>query len=136
MWPLVVTELGDDMTDDDTVRLLQLYEGVLSRRARFVGLVDLSAMKRPPGARQRQLIAAWSEKNLLLNQQFNMGSAIVVPNAMVRGALTALGWLFRSPIAQSFEPTIPRAVDWCVQRMNEVALPVPAGLRTMKASKP
>jgi hypothetical protein len=55
----------------------------------------------------------------------NIGSAIVIQNAVVRGAYTALRWISPQPAPNKAFPTLQDAACWCVQGIEEDGQIVP-----------
>ncbi|MEM9068968.1 MAG: hypothetical protein AAGE52_10700 [Myxococcota bacterium] len=52
------------------------------------------------GAEVRRILADWRKKNALLLRSSVYSGAYVISSAIVRGMLTAVGWVFRPPISR------------------------------------
>jgi hypothetical protein len=55
----------------------------------------------------------------------NIGSAIIIQNAIVRGAYTALRWISPQPAPNKAFSTVQSAARWCVQGIEEDGQVVP-----------
>jgi len=55
----------------------------------------------------------------------NIGSAIIIQNAVVRGAYTALRWISPQPAPNKAFATVEDAARWCVQGIEEDGQIVP-----------
>jgi len=134
-WPLVVTVLRDCIREDDVKTMLARYDAMLRLRQRYVALVDLSDMARPPGAAERRAIADWSKARDQELSAYSLGYAIIVPNTMIRGALTALTWLHKTASPEVFVPDAERALAWCVGALEKAYVPVSPQIRTYQHSR-
>jgi hypothetical protein len=56
---------------------------------------------------------------------------MIFTNRVVRGALTALHWLFPPPTVTVTFGTRLEAYDWCIERLEETGVPVPQSVREL-----
>ncbi len=105
---------------DDAVldRVFEAFERVFERRAKFACIIDLSEASVLPGARERRRVADWLERIAARQKLYNLGSAHVIRSVAVRGALTAVHWMFRPPTPQAYFAEPHEAFDWCVERLR------------------
>ncbi|MBC7173467.1 MAG: hypothetical protein H5U40_13590, partial [Polyangiaceae bacterium] len=124
-WPLVITTMHDGVTDADYEAYFAEFEArVLSRGSHFASLVDASRLTEPPTAAQRKKIADWQEAELERGTQFNVCVAMVLTNRIVRGALTALHWVFPPPTPTTAISTYDEAHAWCLSRLERAGVPI------------
>lgn len=91
-WPLVrVTYVGsvDDARFEEYVRE---QAALLERRKPYVILFDASESGMP-SARQRQRMAEYAREHEAELRRYCKRGVFVIPNSVVRGALTAILWL-------------------------------------------
>lgn len=106
------------------------YRGhILSCRAgaEFVMINDPSRVSRHlPGNRK---VAADELKKLgPLMERYSLENILIVDNALLRGALTALGWLTGTKKVGTPVKDMPEAIATALRALTRVGLPVPAGL--------
>lgn len=90
-----MTTLAGEVSDQALEDFCREFEQrVLGRRMRFVSLVDTTRMTSAPTARQRRALADWQIATQEVGNMYNLGIAMVVSSALIRGAMTALNWLF------------------------------------------
>lgn len=91
----MVTTLSGELTDADIEAYCADFEqSVLARRRRFASLVNTTRMTAAPTARQRKALADWQTATQEIGNLYNVGIAMVLSSGLIRGALTAMNWLF------------------------------------------
>lgn len=72
-----------------------------------------------PDARYRKLVADWANTPRVreLSARLCVGSATVVQSAVMRGAMTAILWLWTPPSPHCAVATPYEAVEWCLDRL-------------------
>src|SRR5699024_5762891 len=94
-WPIVITTLFDGMTDADCdAYIAEIHSKVITREEPIVCITDCSNLSRPPGAAQRKKLADWQKELVRQGHFYEIGTVTILNNPLVRGALTALHWLF------------------------------------------
>jgi hypothetical protein len=96
---------------------------------RTITIVDLAQADQAPAV-QRQMQASWIAENEALLREVSLGTAFVVPSALVRGALTAIFWLKRPPHEHALFATFDEAVDWALVALRRAGLHAPERLCT------
>jgi hypothetical protein len=131
MWPLVVIGMPPVMVDDDVTYMRQCYEHVFAAPTRHALLVDTTKIVRVPDATMRRRMKEFEDSRRPIIAQKNIGSAIVIQNAIVRGAYTALRWISPQPAPNKAFPTVEAAALWCVQGIEEDGQVVPIAAYTL-----
>jgi hypothetical protein len=135
-WPLAITTLGNGVKDADYVAYFARFEAmVLARGHRFASLVDGSSATEAPTPAQRKMIAEWQQRQLALGSALNVGVAMVLPSRVVRGALTALHWLFPPPTPTVALATFDEGYEWCIGRLEASDVPVAHLARSLNAAR-
>jgi hypothetical protein len=124
-FPLVISTLPPVVTEETLAALMDGQREVFARRERFAHLGDLRALSGLPNARIRQRLAQWTKEIERDSARYNVGSALVVPNALVRGGLTALSWLHQPPSPQYVGATVPECYAWCIAKLEAASVPIP-----------
>lgn len=120
--PMLVTVFEGTLSDADLSTLFERHRAVLEARRPFVHLGDTRTLRAVPTATQRARIARWQAEIEPLSGQYNVGSALVTPNTLVRGTLTAINWIQRPVTPQYYAPTIEDAYTWCIEQLARVGL--------------
>jgi hypothetical protein len=125
-WPIVVVEMGESPTDAEHEAIFRSWEAVFARHEKFVGLTDTRRVRNVGSAKQRARIAEWARSIAEPVSRYSLGHAIIVDSALVRGALTAIGWVHRSPAPEKYVGTPLAAWDYCIGNLRAAGIEVPA----------
>lgn len=129
-WPILVTRLRDGATDADYARYFRDFpQAAFSSGERFASLVDASTLTEPPSAAQRKAIADWQKTEVTRGVVYNVGIAMVLTSRVVRGALTALHWLFPPPVQTVSVATFDEGYSWCVDALERDGVVLPSLVR-------
>ena len=104
-------------------------------RGRFALITDTFATARPsPNARKR--IADRTAALGPDTQELTVGSYLVVENALIRGAITALAWL-HAPLAETQAVGSPAlAIDAALRDLDAAGIPRPTNLSPATYKRP
>lgn len=125
MWPLVLITMPPVTTPADIEYMQRCYEHVFSAITRHALIVDASTIVRVPDATLRRQMKAFEDSRRAVIRVKNIGSAIIIQNALVRGAYTALRWISPQPAPNKAFATLEDAARWCVQGIEEDGQIVP-----------
>lgn len=131
MWPLVLISIPPITTTSDIEYMQSCYEHVFAASTRHALVVDTTAVARVPDATLRREMKAFEDSRRPIIREKNIGSAIVIQNAVVRGAYTALRWISPQPAPNKAFPTLQDAARWCVQGIEEDGQIVPVAAYTL-----
>ncbi len=92
---------------------------------RCAWLVDLRALE-VPSASQRALFARHLEAFEPFDVRCNQGSALVVPNGVVAGVVTAIFWIAPPKFPNRSFTDIERAREWAQSQLGPRSIPPPA----------
>jgi len=91
--PLYILNFPSSTSDEELLACCTARETFVERaRYSIAWVVDLSAI-RTVTARQRQIFAAHLGRVERHNLTYNRGSALIVPNPVLRGVVTAVFWV-------------------------------------------
>lgn len=116
------------MDDEDVDRMLADFTALLERRERFVALLDCRDMRMPANPKQRKRLADWQTQPETYEgtRTHLRASAVLVRSAVVRGAATAVMWLFPPPAPTKLFGTPGDAIEWLRTRCEEEGIGLPA----------
>lgn len=125
MWPLAVITMPPVMTVADIEYMQVCYEDVFAAPTRHALIVDATTIVRVPDATMRRQMKVFEDSRRPIIREKNIGSAIIIQSALVRGAYTALRWISPQPAPNRAFPTLREAAEWCVQGIEEDGQIVP-----------
>jgi hypothetical protein len=134
LFPLVISIGPLGGFDERQVRLMdEYYESLWKRGERYAIVSHSPKAADATGARGRRLIVDWanSPRVKAMSRKYCVGSTTVVPNAVARGALTAILWLWSPSSPHQACSTPEEAIDWSVARLVEAGISMPHDAATM-----
>ena len=124
--PLYRWVFPDGATDEELAECLQAREDWGDKANYYVAwVIDLSAITRAPAV-QRKMFGEHLKRFEPHNLQWNTGSAIVVPNAFLRGLVTAVFWVSPPKFPTKLFSDVGEAEPWARRQLAEklgVAMP-------------
>jgi hypothetical protein len=92
LWPLVVITYPSRTEPDDWEAMFDAMRRIHERRARFYTLHD-ATRSGVPSAVERAVIGRHTLATEAVTRKLLIATCIVIDNALIRGALTAIHWL-------------------------------------------
>jgi hypothetical protein len=133
-FPLVLS-MGPRVWQDTTIDDMAAgYERFFARGERYA-LISAAPRGSVFGAKHRKQVADWSNSPRVRQKsgELCIGSATLARDALSRGALTAVLWLFKPPSPHQVVATPEEGVDWCIAKLQAAGIALPrsaAGLRS------
>jgi hypothetical protein len=125
MWPLAVITMPPVTTPADIIYMQECYERIFAAPTRHALIVDATTIVRVPDAALRRKIKAFEDSRRRAAGEKNIGSAVIIQNALVRGAYTALRWISPQPAPNKAFATMEEAARWCVEGIENDGQVVP-----------
>jgi hypothetical protein len=113
------------LTVADIQHMQACYELVFAAPTRHALIVDTTTIEKVPDASMRRQMKAFEDSRRQIIREKNIGSAIVIQSALIRGAYTALRWISPQPAPNRAFPNLREAAEWCVQGIEEDGQVVP-----------
>lgn len=126
MWPLVQVTMPHEMQVQDLVYLQESYEHIFAAPGRHALIVDTTTLDKIPDATLRRQMKEFEDGRRPIIREKNIGSAIVLSNALARGAYTALRWISPQPAPNKAFSNVRDAARWCVEGIEADGQVVPA----------
>ena len=123
-FPLVLVRSRGRATDAELDALLAALKRPLLRREKYVEIFD-GTHADPGTPSQRRTLAEWMRAHANLINTYSIGTAIVMPSPLVRGALTAIFWIQPLPCPHTVVSTMAEAERWAEERLRAAGLAVP-----------
>jgi hypothetical protein len=131
LWPLFVTVMPEEIGLEDVRSYIAEVNALYDRKARFATLVDSSRMASVPGAAERRKLAEWQNTTVALIRRYNVFTATVVRSAVMRGALTAMHWVFPPPNEQIAVASFGEGFAIALNRLEADGCVFPDALRRL-----
>ena len=125
MWPLVHVTMPAVIEIADIDYLQQSYEHVFAAPTRHALIVDTTTIEKIPDATLRRKMKEFEDGRRPIIRDKNIGSAIVLSNALVRGAYTALRWISPQPAPNKAFSNVRDAARWCIEGIQADGQQVP-----------
>jgi hypothetical protein len=129
-WPLVVLVLADGASKQEYMDVLDaMSRQVESLHMPFVTVTDMRRVHSMPPADTRKQIADWMQTHAKTTRA--VGAVVIVDNPIMRGALTALYWLFTPPTPQAAVKDWREAHAWALEQLRKNHVPVPPAVANL-----
>jgi hypothetical protein len=133
-WPIVVLTCGETTTDEEQEAMFRDWEKVFARREPYACITDTRKVCDPGTAKSRARVAEWSKSVAPEVKRYSLGHALVVNSALVRGALTAINWVHKTPVPEGSFGTMVEAWDFCLSNLSAGGIVVPAHIVAHRSS--
>jgi len=117
-WPVVHVTFVGELEDAAFTRYLEAMDGLLARPGQRALIYDASQTGGIP-ASLRKRKTDWLAHNRLRIAQCTLGLAFVLPNALVRGALTAILWVVPMPAPHVVVASVEQAREACDRWLDD-----------------
>ncbi len=120
-WPVAILVLPE-LIDETAVRdLMTQMDELYARRQLYALITDTRQLSSIPRALERKLLTDWlTRPDQIANQrEWNVGASTIVSNALVRGALQAIYWVWTPPNPQHAAKDMDEAWAYCLRMLEE-----------------
>lgn len=101
----------------------QIRDAVARGRRSYLIIAATGELRPPPEVRKIQ--AEWMAEQAELIAATSIGIGFVIDSPLVRGALTAIFWVTRSPVPYKVHPTLAEALEHAVAICKQHGLALP-----------
>jgi hypothetical protein len=129
LFPLVVVTMFSEQDLSDLRSLFGAFERLAEDGRRYTLLVDLNNVKKLAEQPARQYIADWCTQNRDVTPRVNIGTALVAATPLVRGALTAIGWLSPFNVPLHHCASLAAGSAFCFERLRGAGIDIPPRTR-------
>lgn len=125
-FPLVVCVSPSVYDETELRRLFDGYRAYFDRGERYALVSHSPKGGSEVSARARKAITDWANSPEVRRKsgELCVGSSTVVPNAVTRGVMTALLWVWKPSTEHHIAPNSDEAVDWCMGRLAAAGVPM------------
>lgn len=129
LFPILTFSVLDAPSNEELDALFDVFRQVEKRPGKHLTLTDSSAVRSMPDAKTRRYVA---DKQTAKDEAYgarSLGAVIVVNSAVVRGALTAIGWIKPMKGRHQYVATRLEGLRLCIQWMEAERMDVPETVR-------
>lgn len=134
--PLVLVDMPARFNLDELAKFTAAIDALYLRGGRFSTLVDSRAVVTVPDAAVRKRLADWQNDTREQIAEHNVFTATVTDSALVRGAMTAIHWIFRPPNEQVMVASYAEGFRRCVAALEADRVVFPPALGRVRNSAP
>ena len=125
MFPLVIQRFGRDVTDEDIENMIRQFTVMMHGGRRYALLVYCDERANVMSARQRRRVSEWYRECAEQVRRINVGTAVVIESALVRGAMTAMNWLIEPVAQQRNVASLHEGIEYCIKSLEAAKIKVP-----------
>jgi hypothetical protein len=135
-WPLLYVRFpSKPLSDEGFEYFIERYTGVVERRIPFATILDSRGLTTAITAHQRKRLTEWFDVTGDLAGEHHFGIAVLISNAIIRGALKAVTWVKPIPVPISPFGSIADAAPWVHQIFAEQNIPITPPIETLLAGR-
>ncbi len=125
-FPLIVSVGGPVFDDTELRQMTTGFEGYFARGERYAVINYTPPNAHLPDAKMRGKIADWANDPRVrtASAKHCVASAVVLHSTLMRGAMTAITWLWKPPAPQKSVATGEEAMTYCLEMLREAGIPL------------
>ena len=122
-WPVVLMTLNGSLSADDVDEMSKGFDEAFGRKSTHVNIIDARGVHDRPDALVRKKMAELVARTGEESKRWSLGTVIVVDNALLRSAITAIHWIAPASVPVVAAATLEEAVEQCSKWLaaNKVA---------------
>jgi len=135
-WPLLYVRFPSEPLSDEGVEyFIERYTAMVERRIRFATILDSRGLTTAITANQRKRLTDWFDVTGELATEYQLGIAVLISNALIRGALKAVTWV--KPVPAPITPfgSIADAAPWIRELFAEQRIPLTPSIEALLAGR-
>ena len=135
-WPLLYVRFpSKPLSDDGFEHFISRYTEVVERRLPFATILDSRGLSTAITAQQRRRLTEWFEVTGPLAGEHHFGIAVLMSNAIIRGALKAVTWVAPIPVPIKPFGSISDAAPWVRTILTEQHIPVTPAIEALLSNR-
>ena len=129
LFPISLLLTRETLQAADVEGIFSHYRGLCRQRVHFVAISDVRAAQKLPDA---ATCVRFGEESDRLSEEldvWSLGAGIVLDSALIRGALSAIEWLYHPRRPHAYFHDMHGALAWAIQRLESVGAPISPAIR-------
>ena len=125
LFPILTFDVQDNPSHEALDAAFDVFRQVEKRAGKHVTLTDTTPVRSMPDAKTRRYVAEKQTAKDAAYSARSLGAVIVMNSAVVRGAVTAIGWIKPMKIRHQYVATRLEGLRVCVQWLEAERMEVP-----------
>jgi hypothetical protein len=135
-WPLLYVRFpSKPLSDEGFEYFISRYTDMVERRMPFATILDSRGLSTAITAQQRKRLTEWFEVTGPLAGEYHFGIAVLMSNAIIRGALKAVTWLAPIPVPIKPFGSIAESAPWIRAIFTEQRIPINVAMEALLANR-
>ncbi len=135
-WPLLYVRFpSKPLCDEGFEYFIERYTMVVERRIPFATILDSRGLTTAITPNQRKRLTVWFEVTGPLAGEHHFGIAVLISNALIRGALKAVTWLAPIPVPVKPFGSIADSGPWVREIFAEQKIPITPSIESLLAGR-
>ena len=135
-WPLLYVRFpSKPLSDEGFEYFIERYTATVERRIPFATILDSRGLTTAITANQRKRLTEWFDVTGDLAGEHHFGIAVLISNALIRGALMAVTWVKPIPVPIKPFGSIADASTWVREIFAERRIPINPSIEALLAGR-
>ena len=135
-WPLLYVRFPSiPLSDEGFEYFIERYTTTVERRIPFATILDSRGLTTAITANQRKRLTEWFDVTGDLAGEHHFGIAVLISNAIIRGALKAVTWVRPIPVPIKPFGSIADASTWVREIFAEQRITITPSIETLLAGR-
>ena len=135
-WPLLYVRFpSKPLSDEGFEYFIERYTATVERRIPFATILDSRGLTTAITAHQRKRLTEWFDVTGDLAGEHHFGIAVLISNALIRGALKAVTWVKPIPVPIKPFGSIADASTWVREIFAGQRIPITPSIETLLAGR-
>jgi hypothetical protein len=135
-WPLLYVRFpSKPLSDEGFEYFITRYTAMVERRIPFATILDSRGLTTAITAHQRRRLTEWFDVTGDLAGEHHFGIAVLMSNAIIRGALKAVTWVKPIPVPIQPFASIADAAPWIRTIFAEQGLSITPAIESLLAGR-
>jgi len=131
-WPLLYVRFpSKPLSDPGFEHFITRYTEMVERRVPFATILDSRGLSTAITAQQRKRLTQWFEVTGPLAGEHHFGIAVLMSNAIIRGALKAVTWLAPIPVPIMPFASVAESAPWVRAIFAERRVPMTPAMEAL-----
>jgi hypothetical protein len=127
--PISLLNTRETLQAADVDGIFDYYRALCQQRIRFVAISDVRAALKLPDAATCLRIGEEADRLAEQLELWSLGGGVVLDSALIRGALTAIEWLYRPRRPNMYFHDMHGAVTWAIRKLEASGTPITPAIR-------
>jgi len=131
-WPLAYVRFpSKPLSNEGFEYFITRYTAMVERRVPFATILDSRGLSTAITAQQRKRLSEWFEVTGPLAGEHHFGIAVLMSNAIIRGALKAVTWVAPIPVPIMPFASVSDSASWIRAIFSEQGIPVTPAIEAL-----